>query len=160
MIAALPLLCIANISATAQPEPSLCSPGATPLFTCAIGAKIVSICNAGGKAAYYFGKPERVEMSSKALSVASQGFSGGGETQIYFKNGAYTYIVYDRTERTSFSAGGPNSPDSSSGLSVLKGDKTISDTACGSDATISADATRIIPEGPYVEHDVGKASSR
>ena len=99
-------------------EPSLCGVGETVLYSCAVGHKVVSICGGDGKATYYFGKPGKIEMSSQALHFAETGFSGGGETQVSLTNGAYSYIVYDKTVRTSFSSGGQNDPESSSGLVV------------------------------------------
>ncbi len=132
--------------------PSMCDAGATALFSCAVGHKVVSICGEGGKATYYYGVPGKVEMSSQALVFAERMFSGGGETQISFANGAYSYVVFDKTVRTSFSADGHNDPDSTSGLVVLKGGKTLSAKACASDATISADASKMIQAGAFVEH--------
>ncbi len=136
----------------AAAEPSMCAAGQTPLFTCAVGHKIVSICGVGGRATYYYGVPGKVEMSSQALSFAERAYSGGGETQISFRNGAYSYVVYDKTVRTSFSSDAHNDPDFSSGLVVEKGGKVLSAKTCASDATISAEAGKVIPAGSFVEH--------
>ena len=133
-------------------QPSLCGPAETPLFTCSVGKKIVSVCSGAGKATYYFGVPGKVEMSSQALSFADHSFSGGGETQISVKNKAYSYTVYDKTTRTSFSSEGHNDPDFGSGLVVQKNGKTISAMDCSSDATISANAAHVIQPGQFVEH--------
>ena len=91
-------------------------------------------------------------MSSDKRSIAEHGFSGGGETQISFKNESYSYIVYDKTTRTAFSSDGHNDPDSTSGLVVQKNGKTISAAECGSDATISADAGHVIQPGAFIAH--------
>ncbi len=136
----------------AAAEPSLCGAGETVFYSCAVGHKVVSICGGDGKASYYFGVPGKVEMSSQALSFAERGFSGGGETQVSFRNGAYSYVVFDKTVRTSFSSGGQNDPESSSGLVVLKGGRAVSSSVCGSDAAISGDAGKVIPKGAFVEH--------
>ncbi len=130
---------------------SLCPAGQTPLFTCPIKQKLVSICADNGKATYYYGTPAKIEMTSQALTTATHEFSGGGEIQITATNHAYTYTVYDSTTRTSFSANGQNDPDFSSGLVVQKNGKTIANTQCGADATISADAAKTIPSGSFIE---------
>ena len=107
--------------AGAAAEPSMRGAGETVLFSCVVGHKVVSVCGAGGKATYYYGSSVKVEISARALSFAERAYSGGGETQICFRNGEYIYIVYDKTVRTSFSSEGHNDPDSSSGLVVEKG---------------------------------------
>ena len=136
----------------ATSDPSLCKAGETPLFSCAIEHKLVSICSDGAKATYYFGSPTHVELSSQALSIADRTFSGGGETQISFNRGDYDYIVYDKTTRTSFSTDGRNDPDFSSGLVVQKDGKTVSTRQCGSSAAISSNAHHVIQPGPFIEH--------
>ena len=143
---------LAAAGAASAAEPSLCGVGETVLFTCAVGHKVVSVCGGDGKATYDYGTPGKIEMSSQALQMAERMFSGGGETQISLTNGAYSYIVYDKTVRTSFSSDGHNDPDSTSGLVVLKGGKTISAKTCGTDATISADASKVIQKGDFIEH--------
>ena len=132
-------------------EPSLCRVGEAALFTCALGTKIVSVCSGEGRATYYYGSMGKVEMTSSSLVFAATGFSRGGESQISFRNGAYTYVVYDKTVRTSFSPGGRNDPESTSRL-VLKGKKAVSTKGCGSDATISVNASKLITKGTFVEH--------
>ena len=140
-------------AATAAPaQPSLCGGAETTLFSCPVGQKIVSVCSAGGKATYRYGTLGKVELSSQALSFAETAFSGGGETQISFRNGAYSYIVYDKTTRTSFSSDGHNDPDFTSGLVVQENGKTVLAEECGADATISADAGHVIHAGAFVAH--------
>jgi hypothetical protein len=141
-----------SASAALPAAASLCGDGDTVLFTCQVGKKLVSVCDGGGKATYYFGKPGHVEMSSTALTVANRGFSGGGETQISVHNNAYVYIVYDKTARTSFSSDGHNDPDFTSGLVVQKNGKTLSALECGADATIAEKASHVIQAGPFIEH--------
>ena len=136
----------------AASNPSLCKAGETPLFSCPIDRKVVSICSDGAKATYYFGSPDHIELSSQALSMADHMFSGGGETQISFSRGEYGYIVYDKTIRTSFSADEQNDPESTSGLVVQKNGKTVSTKQCGLDAAISSGARRFIKPGPFMEH--------
>ena len=136
----------------AASNPSLCKAGETPLFSCSIDHKVVSICSDGAKATFYFGSRNHIELSSQALSMADHMFSGGGETQISFSRGDYGYIFYDKTIRTSFSADGRNDPESTSGLVVQKDGKTVSTKQCSLDAAISSDAHRFIKPRPFMQH--------
>jgi hypothetical protein len=96
----------------------LCAPDETPIFSCPLGAKRVSVCGSGKQAVYRYGAPGKVELTTHNLTLAKQGFSGGGETQIQVANGDYTYILFDKTVRTGFGDSGQNDPDSRSGLLV------------------------------------------
>ncbi|MGI4745813.1 MAG: hypothetical protein ACRYGI_08980 [Janthinobacterium lividum] len=145
------VMTMSDAMATAS-DTSLCKSGETPLFSCPIGHKIVSVCSDGTKATYYFGTSDRIELSSQALSIADHMFSGGGEAQISVSHAAYGYIVYHKTTRTSFSADGHNDSDFTSGVVVQKNGETVSTKQCGSDATISSDAHRVIQPGPFIEH--------
>lgn len=141
-----------SFSKTVAPSKGLCAPQETAIFVCPVGRKLVSVCGQAGKATYRFGSPGKVELSSQALTTAERSFSGGGETQIQLRNGQFTYLVYDKTVRTSFSSNGRNDPDFTSGLVVLKDRHVVSARKCGADASISAAAGRIIPAGGFIEH--------
>lgn len=141
-----------SFSKAVRPAKGLCAPQETAVFVCPVGRKLVSVCGQGDKATYRYGSPGKVELSSQALTTAERSFSGGGETQIYFNNGQFTYLIYDKTVRTSFSADGRNDPDFTSGLVVLKGGHAVSIRKCGTDASISAAASHIIPAGGFIEH--------
>ena len=141
-----------SAATAASARTTLCGAGETPLFSCPGGPDMVSVCSAGGKATYRYGTLGKVELSSQALSFAETAFSGGGETQISFRNGAYSYIVYDKTTRTSFSSDGHDDPDFTSGLVVQENGKTVLAEECGADATISADAGHVIRAGAFVAH--------
>ena len=130
---------------------TLCQAGETPFFSCEIGAKRVSVCGGGSGAVYRSGTPGKVELTSRSLTFANRGYSGGGETQITAKNGEYTYTVYDRTVRTSFGDGG-NDPEFSSGLLVARGARVISSKTCKGESSVAADAERALPAGSFVEH--------
>ena len=79
--------------AAAQPRAaSLCTAAETPLFTCAIGREIVSVCGGKISATYRYGRPGRVELKSRALTIASRSYSGGGETQITATKRDWTYL--------------------------------------------------------------------
>ena len=113
---------------------------------------MVSVCQQRGKATYLYGSPGKIELSSQTLMMSDRTFSGGDETQIYLKNGIFTYLVYDKTVRTSFSSDGRNDSEFTNGLVVLKSGHAVSKRMCNADATISADASRIIPRGKFIEH--------
>ena len=129
----------------------LCEAGETPFFSCEIGAKRVSVCSGGSGAVYRYGTPGKVELTSRSLTFANQGYSGGGESQLTATNDDYTYTVYDRTVRTSFGEGG-NDPEFSSGLIVARGGRVISSKMCKGESSVDADAERALPAGSFVEH--------
>lgn len=131
---------------------SLCTPDETPLFSCAIKLKQVSVCGSGSQAIYRFGQPGKIELSSRDLTIASHGYSGGGETQIAATNKGYTYIVYDKTMRTGFDQDGRNAPVSTSGLFIRSGGKTLASKLCDDDAPIATRARTILPSGAFVPH--------
>ena len=151
--AALGAACLPQSAAAASdPGGSLCLAAEKPLFACPVGRKLVSVCGGDHEATYRYGRPAHVELSSEKLGLAKQAFSGGGETQISFTNAGVTYVVFDKTVRTSFSPGGGNDPDFTSGLAVLKNGHTVATMACSSDATISSDAARYMPAKAFVPH--------
>lgn len=149
----------ADAAPSTQPVPAagagtgntLCEAGETSFFSCEIGAKRVSVCGAGSGAVYRYGTPGKVELTSRSLTFANQGYSGGGESQLTATNDDYTYTVYDRTVRTSFGEGG-NDPEFSSGLIVTRGGRVISSKMCKGGSSVDADAERALPAGSFVEH--------
>ena len=146
--AALPLLA----GGSAPPSPTtLCTASEKPLFSCPIGRKLVSVCAGSGKPVYRFGAPGRVELTSTNLSTASVGYSGGGETQIAATNGAYRYIVYDRTVRTGFGEDGLHHPEFDSGLIVRRGARTLSSRACSAEPVLGTAKAGVLPPGAFVD---------
>ncbi len=129
---------------------TLCEAGEKPFFSCAVGTKRVSVCGGGSGAVYRYGTPGKVELTSRNLTFASRGYSGGGESQITARNGAYTYRVYDSTVRTAFGDDG-NHPEFSSGLVVTREERLISSRACTTDSSINGDAGDAIPAGTFAE---------
>ena len=128
--ASLPLFASAAVAAPA----SLCTTKETDLFSCPTHGKIVSVCGLSpGRAEYRFGRPGQIELQGRDLHIGEQSYSGDGEDQIYFQSNGYRYIVYDRTLRTGLGADGHNDPQTSSGLFVQKGGRTVSSTRCGSE---------------------------
>ncbi|MES3153769.1 hypothetical protein [Sphingomonas faeni] len=142
---------VPSASEAARAGDTLCEAGETPLFSCEIGAKRVSVCGSGSGAVYRYGSPGKVELTSRSLTFANRGYSGGWESQITAKNGDYTYTVYDSTVRTAFGDGG-NDPAFSSGLVVSRGERTISSKMCKAESSIDAAAEQSLPAGRFAEH--------
>ncbi|OYV39899.1 MAG: hypothetical protein B7Z81_02740 [Acidocella sp. 20-61-6] len=101
----------------------------TTIFSCAIGHKTVSVTSVGGQLTYHYGTARKDELtitgipSSGNIFEMSQRFAGM-EYQLRFKNGTYSYIVYD-SEGNSHSGA-----SATSGLVVMQGTKTIVDRSC------------------------------
>ncbi len=126
---------------------SLCMAGETRIFSCPLGAKQVSVCGAGKQAVYRYGRPGKIELVSRSMTLAEQGYSGGGETQIQVTNNGYSYILFDRTVRTGFGPDGRHDPAFSSGLLVRRGGRILSSKRCGNDASIPSLARQFMPTG-------------
>lgn len=177
---ALPLATLATVmlagvpaAQSAKPAPSLCGAGETPLFQCVItGGRQVAVCAAeGGSPAvqYRFGAPGRLELAYPAagsrgvgsMRWASAAYSGGGEMQIQFDNGGFTYVAYAGMYRTGFGADGKNNPVDELGVLVLRSGKVVSRRRCtaapvkgGSDDWINEQATKAaLPEGRFIYAD-------
>ena len=107
------------------------------------------------RAEYRFGRPGQIKLQGRDLHIGEQNYSGGGEDQIYCQSNGYRYIVYDRTLRTGFGADGRNDPQSSSGLVVQKGGRTVSSTRCGGEGdqpVKTREGERFVPRGGFVDH--------
>lgn len=115
-----------------------CGDGETTIFACTLeSGKMLSVCSAGGETATYRVGREAPEIELQGGSWARVGYSGGGELQIAFNNGATRYVVFGRTIRTSFSAGETNDPASSDGVVVLKNGRYEGIQLCRSDSGAS-----------------------
>lgn len=119
-------------------DPVACAADEQELFSCTAGSKRIAVCgvtNAQGQktAQYRFGTPEEAEIVLDGGRFANVPYSGGGEAQIAFANGATRYIVYSRTVRTNFTAGEPNNPEFTDGVMVLRNGETIADRQCTGD---------------------------
>ena len=150
----------------ARPARTLCVGGETTIFQCRVGTRLLSVC--GGRASgqayaqYRFGTPARTELTYPAqrqgagtMQTALIPFSGGGEAQIHFTNGATQYVVYSRTVRTGFGRGG-NNPQFSAGVNVLRGGRTISRRGCSDGDSANVDlaaAEPFIPQGEPVDSE-------
>jgi hypothetical protein len=138
---------------------SLCAPREAVIFECSTGRKKVAICAGDGLGAQYrAGLPGKLELTSPrrsaGLSYANRPYSGGGESQVKFTSGAYSYVLYSGIFRTSFD--GPNNPEFISGVLVHKDGVQISNRKCVAPYDAAVDLTlaaKHLPEGDFVDHD-------
>lgn len=140
-------------------DPRFCAAGERVLFGCMAGAKAVSLCARGKAVQYRYGAPGRSELifpetaGGTGLTVASTGYSGGGESQVSFARAGVRYVVYSRTVRTNFGPGG-NDPKFTAGVAVMRNGRQIAHRRCTSpeDATLDqAAAERLLPLGEFVQ---------
>ncbi|TXC74115.1 hypothetical protein FSZ31_05210 [Sphingorhabdus soli] len=143
--------------------PTLCRPGEIVLFSCGSGARTMSVCGAADPAqgAQYrasrgttreLAYPADGTPGSGTMRSATAPYSGGGEAQIQFDNGGFTYVAYSRMVRTRFDGKG-NDPAFSAGVAVIKGDKTIAERICTAptDADLNVEAsTPYMPVGEFI----------
>ncbi len=131
----------------AASTPSLCAPGQTPVLSCGIGGKVLSLCASGTltteraasvKMQYRFGRKGAVEMAWPVRPEHPRGlfflsttmFSGGGEERIRFSNGGYDYVVFQRTIAGSRDEDGARGYYTDEGVAVLKGGRVVGKHIC------------------------------
>lgn len=99
------------------------------LFACSLGRKLISVTAVGSRLTYHFGTSAKEEMV--IVGTPGQGnvfyrsdLYTGMEYQIRFAKGLYSYVVYsmEGNDRTGMAA--------TSGLTVMKGAKSIADMPC------------------------------
>src|ERR1035437_2848517 len=98
-------------------------------FTCSIGKKMVSVTRADGRLTYHYGTGNKDEMSIVGIPSSGNVFQmtqrfAGMEYQLRFRNGEYSYIVYDSEGNGRVGAA------ATSGLVIMQGTKQISDRSC------------------------------
>tara|TARA_B100000678_G_scaffold189392_1_gene158369 strand:- start:6 stop:617 length:612 start_codon:yes stop_codon:yes gene_type:complete len=128
----------AQSTASPTARPVACASDEQELFSCTAGAKRIAVCGVtntqGQKTAQYrFGSPDKAEIVLDGGRFASVPYSGGGEAQIEFANGATRYVVYSRTVRTNFDERG-NMPEFTDGVVVLRDGEAVADRQCTGDA--------------------------
>ena len=99
------------------------------IFTCSLGKNTVSVTHADGRLTYHYGNGIKEEMSIIGTPISGNVFQmsqrfAGVEYQLRFRNGEYSYIVYDSE------GNGRVGATASSGLVVMQGTKQISDRSC------------------------------
>jgi hypothetical protein len=103
--------------------------GSTTVFTCSIGKKTVSVTRADSRLTYHYGTKDNDEMSIVGIPASGNVFQmaqryAGMEYQLRFRNGDYSYIVYDNEGNNRVGAA------ATSGLVIMKGTKQISYRSC------------------------------
>jgi hypothetical protein len=101
----------------------------TTVFTCSIGKKTVSVTRADSRLTYHYGTKNKDEMSIVGIPASGNVFQmaqryAGMEYQLRFRNGDYSYIVYDSEGNGRVGAA------ATSGLVIMKGTKQISYRSC------------------------------
>ena len=94
-------------------------------------------------------------LEAYGLNYAKVQFSGGGETQIQFEIKRYRYIIYDSLVRTGFGPDGHNDSKITTGLLVLKSNRTIANLLCNG-TIMSSRVSSYLPETEVVRHIRGK----
>ncbi len=99
------------------------------LFACSIGKKTVSVTNADGRLTYHYGTDSNDEMSIVGIPASGNVFQmaqrfAGMEYQLRFRNGDYSYIVYNSE------GSGRVGAAATSGLVIMQGAKQIADRPC------------------------------
>lgn len=149
MRAHLPLLpLLVSLPALADTRPSLCQPGETAVFSCAIGGKIASLCaSAGigpgqGSLTYRFGRKGAIELThpasstppDQAFSTAVIGDAGFAGDIVRFSRGETRYTLY------SIIVKGQGERD---GIRVSRGSHKLADLKC-KDFALGGDAWKLL----------------
>ncbi len=108
----------------------MCRSSETTLFSCTFEKTVISVCRQGGRPIARMKKPGAAGTVSRNLSFASEGYSGGGQSQISFGSAARKIIVYDKLIRTGFDASGQNDAELSTGAMVVQNGKVVSHQQC------------------------------
>ena len=112
------------------PASAFCAQGIpATVFTCTIGKKAVFVTHADGRLTYHYGTGSKDEMAIVGIPGLGNVFQmtqrfAGMEYQLRFKNGEYSYIVYNSEGNGRVGAA------AISGLVIMRGTKQISDRSC------------------------------
>lgn len=126
------------------------SPPEQTVFVCRIGDRTASVVRSGANLVYRSVRRGGLELQVPDGSYAQEGFSGGGELQAIFRNGPWTYLVYERTVRTSFH--GANDSSFEAGVDVLRRGRVVARWRCDDEDTQFIDRLTGIPQEAFVEH--------
>ena len=154
-------------SETENAAATLCAESETALFSCPVGAKILSLCASSpltpdsGYVQYRFGSAAKVELEfpgskvhpRNSLTLFGSGFARGYVAHLNFNVGAYTYVVYDRLVGA-FQNGRPEGHDHYAGVIVAKRGKVVSRLPCSdtSGGRFQGSFEGIIPDGGGYEY--------
>jgi hypothetical protein len=143
---------------------SLCDNDEQVVFSCAAGAKLISVCASHPATAgvpylqYRFGKPgmspelvlpaARVR-PSRAASGENVGYSGGGASWLRFRNGATSYVVYTGIGRW----GDHGETIVKEGVAVEQSGRLVTHISCSNEAISE------LGMDWYERHDIGIADA-
>lgn len=152
----------------AAPTPSLCEAPEVVVLSCSLKGsnKLLSLCADANFPApsaslqYRFGVPGKVELrypegqpnARKSFFYSATGYSGGGEAHIRFANGAYDYILFERTVQVE--SGGKRKPQFSAGVVTRKANKVLSVRACAQGGALRLDVADHLPSEAFEDIDV------
>jgi len=114
---------------------TFCKPAETPVFSCDLGRKRVSVCASNRLLTYRYGMPGKapeMQISSdgkdgRVHSDVVVGGGGGQQTSLRFSNGNTHYVIF-----SGYAGSLTDSPGKQwSGLDVLKGTASTSNRQCG-----------------------------
>lgn len=145
MLAAAPLAyapaSTGDTGAKTQAAPNLCKANEQPLYSCNTGRRIGSICGDKDRVVYRFGTAQRVELeltptpqwdNVRVGTVVGQG-RGGFQEHVRFSSGPYHYVLYHGQNGELTDTPG----HIYSGISVLKGQRTLSSLSCTAPAFVA-----------------------
>jgi hypothetical protein len=155
---------IAAAPAAKTDRNSLCDNTEQVVFSCAAGAKLISVCGAHPATSgipylqYRFGKPgmspelvlpaARVR-PSRAATGENVGYSGGGASWLRFRNGATSYVVY-----TGIGRWGDNGETLvKEGVAVERSGRLVTHISCSNEAISE------LGMDWYERHDIGIADA-
>jgi hypothetical protein len=137
----------------ATAAPSLCEASEVTVLTCELkgSQKLLSLCADAGFPApdaslqYRFGPPGKPEFrfpedrrdARKVFRYSATGYAGGGEAHIRFANGAYDYILFERTVQVE--PAGKRKPQFSAGVVTRKAHKVLSVRTCAQGGALQVD---------------------
>ncbi|WP_292998375.1 hypothetical protein [Nevskia sp.] len=115
---------------------ALCEIGETVAFSCHLGKKQVSLCqaaNAGKAWRYRYGTPAKIELAfpeaetgdAALFSASEKPTNGGANSVVSFARGGYEYRVFSRVAK-----GEDGEPTFEDGLEVVKDGKLVSHRVC------------------------------
>lgn len=129
-------LALSLVAAAAGPDGNnFCKPPESPIFSCDLGKKRVSVCASDRIVTYRYGtagKAPEMQISSdgkdgRVHSDFVVGGGGGQQTSLRFSNGDTHYIVF-----SGYAGGLTERPGKTwSGLDVLKGSTSVNNRECG-----------------------------
>lgn len=128
----------------------LCLAGETPVLSCTVGKRVLSLCGTGITGAvpspsatlqYRFGRKGAVEMRYPSsptppgdlFRLSTTMFAGGGEERIRFSSGAYDYLVFQRDIAGEWNEDGTRDHFQDEGVVVERAGKVLAVHTCTGD---------------------------